>query len=93
MIKVEDREKIRRAYFKEKKSQRQIARQLGHSRKTVRKAIAWSGPCRPPIPMHAIHPFRAMSTMCSDGVSTTFPGDSESLDGIIRIQWTACSEC
>ena len=39
MISVEDREQIRRAYFIEKKSQRQIARELGHSRKTVRKAI------------------------------------------------------
>ena len=32
MIKVEDREKIRRAYFVDKKSQRQIARELGCSR-------------------------------------------------------------
>ena len=44
MIKVEDRERIRRAYFKEKKSQRQIARELGHSRKTVRKAIESAEP-------------------------------------------------
>lgn len=39
MINVEDREKIRRAYFVEHKSQRQIARETGHSRKTVKKAI------------------------------------------------------
>ena len=44
MISVEDREKIRRAYFKENKSQRQIARELGHSRKTVRKAIESAEP-------------------------------------------------
>ena len=44
MIKVENRERIRRAYFKEKKSQRQIARELGHSRKTVRKAIESAEP-------------------------------------------------
>ena len=44
MIRVEDREKIRRAYFIENKSQRQIARELGHSRKTVRKAIESAEP-------------------------------------------------
>ena len=44
MISVEDRERIRRAYFKENKSQRQIARELGHSRKTVRKAIESAEP-------------------------------------------------
>lgn len=44
MISVEDRERIRRAYFAEKKSQRQIARELGHSRKTVRKALESAEP-------------------------------------------------
>ena len=39
MIRVEDREQIRRAYFIEHKSMRQIARDLGHSRDTVKKAI------------------------------------------------------
>jgi transposase len=39
MIKVEDREKIRRAYFVDKKSQRQIAKELGCSRDSVKKAI------------------------------------------------------
>ena len=39
MIKVDEREKIRRAYFLEGKSIRQIARELGHSRTTVKKAI------------------------------------------------------
>jgi len=39
MIRVEDRERIRRAYFIEHKSMRQIARELGHGRDTVKKAI------------------------------------------------------
>lgn len=39
MISVDEREQIRRAYFIENKSIRQIARELGHSRKTVRKAL------------------------------------------------------
>ena len=44
MISVEDREKIRRAYFIEKKSLRQIAKELRVARKTVRKAIASAEP-------------------------------------------------
>ena len=39
MISVENRERIRRAYFKDKKSLRQIAKELHIARKTVRKAI------------------------------------------------------
>jgi len=39
MISVEDREKIRRAYFVEHKGLREIARELHVARKTVRKAI------------------------------------------------------
>jgi transposase len=39
MISVNDRECIRRAYFVEHKSIREIAKELGHSRKTVRKAL------------------------------------------------------
>jgi len=39
MIKVGEREKIRRAYFFEDKSIRQIAREMGHSRTTVKRAI------------------------------------------------------
>jgi transposase len=39
MIKVDRREKIRRAYFHEHKSIRQIAREMKHSRTTVREAI------------------------------------------------------
>jgi transposase len=39
MISVEDREKIRRAYFVEHKSLRQIAKELHVARKTIAKAI------------------------------------------------------
>ena len=39
MIKVDEREKIRRAYFREGKSIRQIAREQRHSRTTVKNAI------------------------------------------------------
>lgn len=39
MIKVDEREKIRRAYFFEDKSIRQIAREMGHSRTTVKRTI------------------------------------------------------
>lgn len=40
MITVEDKEEIRRLFYLEHKSIRWIARRLGHSRKTVRKALA-----------------------------------------------------
>jgi len=40
MISVEQREKIRRAYFIEEKSIRRIAREFKCSRPTIRKAIA-----------------------------------------------------
>jgi len=46
MIKVDEREQIRRAYYIEKKSIRQIAREQHHSRDTVRKAIAAAEPER-----------------------------------------------
>jgi hypothetical protein len=42
--------------------------------------------------MDAVHSFRAMPTTCSDGMPTTFPTNSESLDDIVWIRWTACSE-
>lgn len=44
MLSVEQREAIRRAYYVEKKSVRQIARELHCSRKTVTKAIASATP-------------------------------------------------
>src|SRR5437899_10474228 len=39
MITVEEREAIRRAYYLEGKSKRQIAREHNHSRKTLDKAV------------------------------------------------------
>ncbi|MFQ5826874.1 MAG: IS21 family transposase [Dehalococcoidia bacterium] len=44
MIQVEEREIIRRLYFRERHSLRQIAKERHHSRKTVRKAIMEAGP-------------------------------------------------
>ncbi len=44
MITVEDKEEIRRLFYLEHKSVRWIARKLGHSRKTVRKALADASP-------------------------------------------------
>ena len=44
MRKVEDYEKIRRAFFNDHKSIRQIHRELGYSRETIRRAIAQSLP-------------------------------------------------
>ena len=44
MIKVEDIEAIRRAYFIEGLSMRAIARKLHHGRRLVKKAIADAGP-------------------------------------------------
>jgi transposase len=40
MLKVEDRERIRRAYHVEGKSMRQIEREYHHSRHTIKKALA-----------------------------------------------------
>jgi hypothetical protein len=46
MIPVEDREAMRRAYYLDHKSKRQIAREQGHSRKTVDKLVE-NLPARP----------------------------------------------
>jgi len=46
MIKVEEQEAIRRAYFIEEKSIRAIARELHHGRRLVRRAIAAAEPAR-----------------------------------------------
>jgi len=46
MVKVDEKERIRRAYFLGRKSIREIAKELHHSRNTVRKAIYDSGPPR-----------------------------------------------
>jgi transposase len=63
MIKVQEREKIRRAYFIEHKSQRQIGRELGHSRETVKKAIEAAEPpsyrLRQSRPAPVLGPYKA----------------------------------
>jgi hypothetical protein len=43
---VDQREQIRRAYFIEGKSIRQIARERHHDRRTIRKALRDAGPPR-----------------------------------------------
>jgi transposase len=63
MISVEEREEARRAYFVEKKSQRQIARELQMARNTVPKAIAEAAPgaytLRTPRPALRLGPYKA----------------------------------
>jgi transposase len=44
MLSVDERETIRRGYYIEGKSQRQIAREMGCARETVKKALASAGP-------------------------------------------------
>jgi len=63
MIKVDEQEKMRRAYYIENKSIRQIARELGHSRDTVKKAIESAEPVtymlRKPRPAPVLGPYMA----------------------------------
>jgi transposase len=63
MIQVEERERIRIAYYHEEKSIRQIAREMGHSRATVRKAIASAEPesytLRTPRKAPVLGPYKA----------------------------------
>ena len=63
MIKVDERERIRRAYYVEEKSIRQIARELHHSRETVKKAIASAEPAtytlKKPRPAPVLGPYMA----------------------------------
>jgi len=44
MLTVDDYERIRRSVLVDGKSQREVARELGHSRHTVKKALAYSSP-------------------------------------------------
>lgn len=46
MLKVDQREQIRRAYYIDHKSVRQIAREQQHSRRTIRSALEDAGPGR-----------------------------------------------
>jgi transposase len=62
MIKVDEKEHIRRAHYVEHKSVRQIARELGHSRGTVRKALASAEPekyrLKRPRPAPVLGPYK-----------------------------------
>jgi len=44
MLTVDDYDRIRREVLIEGKSQREVARELGHSRNTVKKALEYSSP-------------------------------------------------
>jgi len=61
MIKVDERERIRRAYYIEEKSIRQIARELHHSRDTVKNAIHSAEPAtytlKKPRPAPVLGPY------------------------------------
>ncbi len=63
MIRVEERERIRRAYFIKHKSMRQIAKELRHSRATVKKAIESAEPgeyrLKKPRPAPLLGPYKA----------------------------------
>ena len=64
MIEVEDKEEMRKLYFRRHWSIRKIARELHRSRKTVRKAISDSGPPvykrRVPPPQPVIGPVKGI---------------------------------
>lgn len=64
MITVEDREKFRRAYFIEKKTLRQIARESRCSRKTIKKALGSAEGeaynLKDPRPAPVVGPYRSM---------------------------------
>jgi len=64
MLKVVDIECIRKLYFREGWSVRKIARELHHSRKTVRKALADAGPWKyrltRPRPSPKVGPFHEL---------------------------------
>lgn len=62
MIKVDEKERIRRAYHFDGQSIRRIAREQGHTRRTVRKALASAEPetycLRQPRPAPVLGPYR-----------------------------------
>ncbi len=63
MLTVDHYESIRRAYYIEGKSKRQVARELGHSRKTVSKAVEYSTP--PPYSARRVQPHPVLSDFTS----------------------------
>lgn len=64
MVKVDEKERIRRAYYFQRKSMRQIAREFHHARRTVRNAIYDPAPPRytrvVPAPKPVLGPFTAI---------------------------------
>jgi transposase len=64
MLTVTDYDRIRRAYHLEKKSMRQISRELGHGYWTIRKALDASEPpgyqMRKPRPAPVLGPYKGM---------------------------------
>ncbi len=58
MLKLEQYERIRRLVLVEGVSQREVARRLGHSRKTVKKAVEHSSP--PPYKLETPRPRRVL---------------------------------
>jgi transposase len=62
MLKVADQFRIRQAYYHEKKSMRAIAREMGYSRHTVKKAIEQEKPFvyerRKPAPAPVLGPYK-----------------------------------
>ena len=66
MIGVEERERIRRAHYIEKKAIRRIAKELGHSRRVVRQALKESGipvyQRKAPSPMPVLGPYVGLIT-------------------------------
>jgi transposase len=62
MLKVEDWEQIRRAYYLEKKSVREIARESGLARRTVQRMVDSPAPPRyqrqEPYPAHKLGPYK-----------------------------------
>jgi len=62
MLSVDQRAEIRRAYYVEKKSLRQIARETGYARETIKKALESAGPVtytlRKPRPAPVLGPYK-----------------------------------
>ncbi len=88
MVGGEEREKIRRAYYIEKKGIKRIAREFGHGRKVVRKAIKESGipvyQRRQPVSLPVLGPYLPIiqQWLADDGVF--FPSPPK---GVIRTSY------
>jgi transposase len=83
MIKVDEKEHIRRAHYVEHKSIRQIARELGHSRGTVRKALASAEPEKYRLKRPRLAPVLGPYKGCID----TLLAENETLPPKQRYTW------